>query len=241
MFLFPVGDPEGVRYRSAPVATIGLILVNVVMYLLELVVPFPAGYENMVFTLGMVPMAVHRQLDLAALSGITSMFMHAREDALFGVLSLHLIGNMIVLWTFGRRVEDACGPVRFVVFYFTAGLCADLLFIVTAGKDSTVPVIGASGAVAGVMGAYLVLFPGARIRTIFWVIVPIPYPITLRAFWYLVPWLILQLLPALDMLQGYTVGNVAYFGHLGGFLGALLIFLFLRKDALYRYITGVDL
>ncbi len=240
MFLFPISDPEGVRYRSLPIATIAIVLVNVLVYFFEALAPYPDGYERMVYVLGMAPVAVHNQIGLAGLSSVTSMFMHAREEVL-GALSLHLIGNMIYLWTFGRRVEDACGPVRYLLFYFTVGLCADLLFIITAGLDSPIPVIGASGAVSGVMGAYLVLFPSARIRTIFWVVVPIPYPVKIRAFWFLIPWLAIQLLPALDILSGFDVGAVAYFGHLGGFLGALLIFLFLRKDALYRYFTGVDL
>ncbi|GAB4436895.1 MAG: rhomboid family intramembrane serine protease [Anaerolineae bacterium] len=237
MFLFPIGDPEGVRYRSIPIATIALVLANVIVYAFEFLAPYPEGYERMVYALGMAPTVVHNQFGFGALSGVTSMFMHSRE----GLLSLHLIGNMVYLWTFGRRVEDACGPVRYMVFYFTAGLCSALLFILASGLDSPIPVIGASGAVSGVMGAYLILFPGARIRTIFWVVVPIPYPLYLRAFWFLIPWLVYQLLPAIDQLQGYGLSSVAYFGHLGGFFGALSIFLFLRRDALYRYVTGVDL
>jgi len=236
MFLFPVGDPKGVRYRSLPFATLTIIFINVAVYLFELLATYPDGYVGAVRTLGMAPLTVRTQTDLAALTAFTSMFLHARSQ-----LALHLIGNMVVLWTFGRRVEDACGPLRFVMFYFTAGLCANLLQILSSDPGSDIPAIGASGAVAGVMGAYLVLFPGTRIRAIFWVVIPIPYPFQMRAFWFIIPWLVLQLLPSIDILQGAEYYSVAYFAHLGGFLGALLIFLFLRKDALYRYVAGIDL
>ncbi len=236
MLFFPIGDPQGLRYRSRSYAVFAIIALNIAAYLLELSVSYPDGYVDMVYTLGMTPVAVRNQTGLGGLTAITSLFLHSRAN-----IPMHLIGNMVVFWCFGRRVEDACGHVRFLLFYMTAGLCANLLQLLLSAPDETIPSIGASGAVAGVMGAYLVLFPTARIRTIFWVIIPIPYPIYMRAFWYLIPWLIFQVLPSIDVVSGTAEYGVAYFAHLGGFLGALLIFLFLRKDALYRYLVGVDL
>ncbi len=236
MFLFPVGDPEGVRYRSRPYATIAIIVLCVAAYIAEMMASYPEGYIYIVQALGMSPKEVRTPEHLGALTAITSMFLHGRDT-----IPMHLLGNMLYLWTFGRRVEDACGPFRFTLFYLMAGFCAGLLHLLLTEPDATIPLIGASGAVSGVMGAYLVLFPGARIRTIFWVVVPVPYPIRIRAVWFLVPWLMLQVLPSLDVVGGTGQYGIAFLAHIGGFLGALFIFLYLRKDALYRYITGVDL
>ena len=152
------------------------------------------------------PFFPNKQVDLAVLY---SMFLH-------GSL-LHIGGNMLFLWVFGNNIEDKMGPVLYTIFYLVSGVVATLAHVAVQ-PDSTVPLIGASGAVAGVMGAYLVLFPRVRIRTVF-----IFFLILIRdipAMWLLGAWFVLQ----------FFTGNesgVAWVAHVGGFVfGALVAFLF---------------
>jgi membrane associated rhomboid family serine protease len=163
---------------------------------------------------------------------LTSMFMHATL--------LHLLGNMLFLYVFGDNVEAVFGHVSYLVFYLAAGLAAALAFIaalvyapaissifgVTVPSDLTVSVLGASGAISGVLGAYLVLFPKARILTFFFfVIIPLP-AILFLGFWFVLQWL----LGFYDVASG-----VAYFAHIGGFIAGMilaLVFGLKRKKAL---------
>jgi membrane associated rhomboid family serine protease len=143
----------------------------------------------------------------------SSMFMH-------GSL-LHLAGNMLYLWIFGNNIEDSMGRVRFVVFYLLGGVAALGLQIVT-DPDSTIPTVGASGAIAAVLGAYALLYPRARVITvifivIFFTVVQLPALLVL-GFWFL-----LQLLPAFSEPIGEGGGGVAYFAHIGGFLFGMLV------------------
>jgi membrane associated rhomboid family serine protease len=143
----------------------------------------------------------------------TSMFMHGSF--------LHLAGNMLFLWIFGNNIEDSMGRVRFVVFYLLGGLAALGLQIVT-DPDSTIPTVGASGAIAAVLGAYALLYPRARVVTvifivIFFTVVQLPALVVL-GFWF-----ILQLLPAFSEPVGDGGGGVAYFAHVGGFVFGLLV------------------
>ena len=145
----------------------------------------------------------------------SSMFMHGSI--------LHLAGNMLFLWIFGNNVEDSMGPVRFIVFYLLGGLAADagqILFSV----NSTVPSIGASGAVAGVLGGYLLLFPRARVVTLVFIIFFFTI-LELPAILFLGIWIIQQALFAyFDLLQpAGSEGGVAYFAHIGGFVFGLLL------------------
>lgn len=149
-----------------------------------------------------------------------SMFLH-------GSL-VHLGGNMLFLWIFGNNIEDSMGRVRFVVFYLLGGLAALGLQIVT-DPDSAIPTVGASGAIAAVLGGYALLYPRARVITvifiiIFFTIVELPALLVL-GFWFL-----LQLLPAFSEPIGDGGGGIAYFAHIGGFLfGMLVIKLFANK------------
>jgi membrane associated rhomboid family serine protease len=147
----------------------------------------------------------------------TSMFMH-------GSL-LHLGGNMLFLWIFGNNIEDSMGRPRFVVFYLLGGIAALALQVVT-DTDSAVPTVGASGAIAAVLGAYAVLYPRARVVTLIFIII-IFTVIQLPALLVLGFWFLLQLLPAFSEPVGEGGGGIAYFAHIGGFLfGMLLIKLF---------------
>jgi membrane associated rhomboid family serine protease len=160
-----------------------------------------------------------------ALTSLTSTFLHA---GLF-----HLAGNMIMLWAFGRRVEDACGPWRFLLFYLLCGVLADITSTLIHASSFS-PSIGASGAVFGVMGAYLLLFPGGRIRTLL-LLLFIPLVPRLRAFWIILYFFLSQLLSVYQVLAFDVAYNVNYWAHLGGFFGSLFIFFFLNPEALHRY------
>jgi membrane associated rhomboid family serine protease len=150
----------------------------------------------------------------------TSMFMHG------GIV--HLGGNMLFLWIFGNNVEDSMGRVRFVVFYLLGGLAASGLQI-AVDPDSTVPNIGASGAIAAVLGGYLVLYPRARVLTLVFLIVFFTF-LQLPAVLFLLIWIGQQIVFGLAGLTNPTAGGVAYFAHIGGFLfGALAIRLFAKR------------
>jgi membrane associated rhomboid family serine protease len=152
----------------------------------------------------------------------TSMFMHG------GLL--HIIGNMWFMWIFGNNIEDACGRIRFIVFYLLCGLLATLAHVLMV-PGSVVPTIGASGAISGVLGAYVLLFPHARVYSliglgyIFW-FQEVP------AWIFLGVWIGLQFLNAIPMLHSEAVGGVAVFAHIGGFAaGMALIYLFRQQRA----------
>jgi membrane associated rhomboid family serine protease len=205
-----------------PWVTVLLIAANVGIFLRLLLLPPPVR-EEAVLALALVPHDLtHPGPGGAALLGhgvmtlFTSMFVHG------GVL--HLLGNMLYLWIFGNNVEDLMGHARFLVFYLIAGLAGAGLQI-AVGPEARVPMIGASGAIAGILGAYLVLFPTARVSTliilVFYVrIMEVPALIVLGV------WLLIQLLNAGSM----GPGGVAWFAHLGGFLaGLILVALFRRR------------
>jgi len=159
---------------------------------------------------------------------LTSMFLHGSW--------MHLIGNMWFLWLFGNNIEDSMTRPRFVVFYLVCGLAAALLQVF-AEPSSGIPMVGASGAISGVMGAYLVLFPRVRVFTLvtlgfFFTTVAIP------AWGMLVYWAFLQIAGGLTRIGAEAEGGVAFWAHLGGFLaGVVLVKLFARPDHLIRHQT----
>jgi membrane associated rhomboid family serine protease len=156
----------------------------------------------------------------------TSMFTHA------GLL--HLGGNMLFLWIFGNNVEDSMGPVRFVVFYLLAGIAA-LALQVAINPDSTTPTLGASGAIAGVLGGYIVMYPRARVLTLVFLFIFFTF-IELPAYFFLFIWFAQQaIFGAINLTDPTGGGGVAYFAHVGGFaFGLLAIRLFAkRRSAAY--------
>jgi membrane associated rhomboid family serine protease len=189
-----------------PYITVLLIAVNVVVFALGAF--SPQGIQINALRFGAIPYELthFRSLDEAFrvppfLALLTSLFVHG---SLF-----HLLGNMLYLWIFGNNVEDVLGSFRFTLFYLTCGLAAGLTQMV-ATPGSRLPMIGASGAIAGVLGAYWVLFPRARVMTwVFLFIVPVPAGIVLGL------WFVLQLL---NVGMG---GGVAWFAHIGGFLAGI--------------------
>jgi membrane associated rhomboid family serine protease len=152
---------------------------------------------------------------------LTSMFLHGSW--------MHLLGNMWFLWIFGNNIEDSMGHARFVVFYLLSGVAAALVQVVVS-PASGIPMVGASGAISGVMGAYLVLYPRVRV----WTLVPIGFFLTsiaLPAWTMLLYWMAIQFVSGLTGLFGEERGGVAFWAHIGGFVaGLVLIKLFARSD-----------
>ncbi len=160
---------------------------------------------------------------------ITSMFMHGSW--------MHLIGNMWFLWIFGNNIEDSMGRVRFVVFYLACGLGAALLQVLV-DPASRIPMVGASGAISGVMGAYLVLYPRVRV----YAFVPLGIIMTsvaLPAWTMLLYWMAIQILGGLVGLAGSQQGGVAFWAHIGGFVaGVVLVKLFARPEDVQAHRGG---
>jgi membrane associated rhomboid family serine protease len=202
--MIPLNDIDR-RPCTFPVATATIILVNAVIWLIEWV-----GGDPVVLKLALVPANITTGQDLYTL--FTAMFAHAGW--------LHIIGNMIFLWAFGPEIEDVMGRGRYLAFYLLCGLVA-ILAQVLADPSSTVPNLGASGAIAGVMGGFLITFPTDRIRTLliifFFVSVAYVPAILLVGLWFLI-----QLLSAASSSQGMQ-GGVAYLAHIGGFVFGLVI------------------
>src|SRR5438477_10874840 len=213
---------DNVPTRRTPVVTIGLIAANFVVWIWELqhresTVDHYAYYPCSVQGPCLGPAAQHH---LPAWEGaFSSMFMHASW--------LHILGNMLFLWIFGNNVEDALGRVRFFLWYIAAGLAADALqtFVTIdfgTAQDASIPNIGASGAISGVLGAYLLLLPSAKVLTIifFFLLREIP------ALFFLGIWFAFQLWQGGYALEHPELGGgVAFFAHVGGFVfGALTVF-----------------
>ena len=209
---------DNVPTRHFPVMTVGLIVANVLVYFL-----FQEGglvaAEGPVREYAFQPCEVNDSCPVQGedwpVTSFTSMFMHGDIT--------HLGGNMLFLWIFGNNVEDSMGRVKFVLFYVLGGLVADAAQI-AIGPNGTVPTIGASGAVAGVLGGYLLLFPRARVVTVVFIIFFFTI-LELPAILFLGVWIVQQALFAyFDLLQPSSDGGgVAYFAHIGGFVFGLLL------------------
>src|ERR1700730_4567515 len=230
--MLPIRD--SVPRRNFPIATCCLILVNVVVFLFELLLPEPA-LEQFFYLFGIVP-ARFTHPDWAQWVGfpvdnfwpyLTSMFLHGGW--------LHIFANMWTLWIFGDNVEDRMGPGRFLAFYLLCGLAAGGVHVMT-NPDSTVPTVGASGAIAGVMGAYFVLFPTSRVVILFPVLF-IPFFFELPAVTYLLFWALSQFFSGtLSLANPDAVGGVAWWAHVGGFTaGMVLQIFFVRRGLAFRW------
>ena len=208
-----------------PVVTVTFIVLCVLVFLYEASLPARQA-ETLVYQYGAIPALLFGQADLPASIAVgipayatvlTSMFMHGGW--------MHLIGNMLYLWIFGNNVEDVMGHARFVVFYLTCGVLAALSHAVT-DPTSTIPMVGASGAISGVLGAYILLFPRAHVL----VFMPGVGIMRVAAGVVLGLWFVMQLLSG-GMSIGGPGGGVAFFAHIGGFVaGMVLIRFFKRPD-----------
>jgi len=219
--MFPLKDDNPTQHP--PIVTVALIVANVLVQLYQLSLG-PEGAQAFVFRFGLIPYELVHGIETtpqiafpATASVFTSMFLHA------GLM--HLGGNMLYLWIFGNNIEDHLGHIGFLVFYLLSGVFAVFLFVLT-GPDTQVPLVGASGAVSGVLGAYMLHFPKARVLTLFF------FGWFIRMAWIpaivvLGLWFVMQLLFALSGIGASASGGVAYMAHVGGFvfgLGAGLLF-----------------
>jgi membrane associated rhomboid family serine protease len=220
--MFPLKD--NVPTRSFPLVTVLLIAANAAVWILYQV---PEGVNESALELAYQPCEVNDSCPAGGAMGedwpvtsVTSMFMHGSW--------LHIIGNMLFLWIFGNNVEDAMGKIRFLVFYLLSGFAATGLqsFVtLSAGspEEAAIPNLGASGAVSGVLGGYLLLLPTASVLTlVFYFFVEVP------AFLFLGVWFLFQLWEgSFSLVQPQAGGGVAFFAHIGGFVfGALTVYLF---------------
>jgi membrane associated rhomboid family serine protease len=225
--VFPLKD--NVPTRSFPVVTVALILINFAVWIFYQLPDLNGSVAQLAYQ----PCEVVSSCPAGTATGaswevtwLTSMFMHGSW--------LHIIGNMLFLWIFGNNVEDAMGPVRFLAFYLLAGIAATATQTVVTlwagtNADAAVPNIGASGAVSGVLGAYLVLLPTASVLTLLlYFVVEVP------AFLFLGFWFGFQLWEGgFSLVQPQAGGGVAFFAHIGGFVfGVLTVRLFMVRPPL---------
>ena len=232
--MIPLNDTEPNRYIRLPFMLLSLIGLNVLVMGWEIWTA-ATGDANALLRLfyrfGNIPHLLLTRQGGGALTLITSLFLHGGM--------FHLGGNMLALWVFGRRIEDACGPWRFLLFYLTCGVTADLVHTLVEW-ESTIPGIGASGAIFGIMGSYLILYPNGRIRAFIPISIVPTFP-KIRAIWVVIYFLGVQIIPAINTLRRQSDYHIAHWAHLGGFAAAALIFLFLRPDAFHRFRNDLKL
>jgi len=227
--MLPIGDDDSDR-RFAPLINYVLIAINVLVFVF---LQGMGGNEKFTYAFSTVPAEILTGKDIAAgileptpvpvyFTLITSMFMHGGWA--------HLLGNMLFLWVFGDNIENRIGHIRYLIFYLVCGIIASLSHVFVSGSDSLIPSLGASGAISGVLGGYLLLFPSRRVRVIMGRGIT-----TVPAFVALGIWIVFQVISQLGVLGGdQGGGGVAYAAHIGGFIAGLaLIKLFdigVRKD-----------
>ncbi len=204
--MLPLSDENPTH--NFPLLTIGFIAINILVFFQEVV--GPADMASVFNTYGLIPYKLTNAPIQNYPNFFTSMFLHG------GIM--HLAGNMLYLWIFGNNIEDVLGKVRFVMFYFLCGIIAALSHVF-ADVNSQIPMVGASGAISGILGAYLVLFPQAKVKTLvflgfFITIARIP------ALIFLLIWIGMQILN--NMAGG---GGVAWLAHIGGFIAGVIFIL----------------
>jgi membrane associated rhomboid family serine protease len=197
--------------RGIPIITISLIVINAAVYFYSFLKGTP-GFEAFLYQFGLIPIEITHFAELTPrlaapiwLTPLTSMFLHGSF--------MHLGGNMLFLWVFGNNIEDHLGPLKFLLFYLAAGLVAVAAFVIF-NPNSNVPMVGASGAIAGVMGAYMFLFPRARVLTFIFLfyfirIVRVPAAVVLGF------WIFYQII--MSAMSSGIGGGVAWLAHVGGF------------------------
>ena len=228
MFL-PLHDRNPLTVIPFQVVTVGIIAICAGLFLWQLTLPVSAANE-MLLAYGTIPAAVlNNAPNLATQAPIpakltlfSSMFLHGGW--------MHLIGNMLFLWVFGDNVEDAMGHVRFVAFFIICGLIGSLAYVASL-PQSTTPLVGASGAVAGVLGAYLVLHPRVKVLVLAFNRIPIRLP----AYVLLIAWIAFQVL---SLLSG-SDPSVAWWAHIGGFAAGAILVVPLRRKGVPLFDQGV--
>ena len=217
--MMPLGDDNSNR-MSTPVLTMALIVLNGLAFMVEISQP---NVEAFIRTWGTVPARISAGEGYETL--ITSMFLHGGW--------MHLIGNMLFLWTFGDNVEDALGRLRYLIFYFGTGIAAALAQFFL-NPESTIPAVGASGAISGVLGAYILMFGSNPVRVL------LGYGITtVPAFVMIGFWIFFQFINGFaSFARTQETGGVAYAAHIGGFLAGLVLGVALRGSSARRLSGG---
>ena len=231
--IFPIGDDQ-IKGGYLPIFSYGFIVLNILVFLLQ------NQYENgLACTYGAIPDDIRNGEDLINL--ITSQFLHGGW--------MHLIGNMVFLWVFADNIEATIGNVRFLIFYLAGGAIAALTHTMLQGSGSeaccqicadfycdeviycrgSIPMVGASGSIAAVMGAYLVMFPRSRVRMFFFFLF-----FRIPAFVFLLFWIGQNLVSGVGMLRGGPSGGVAWWAHIGGFLFGILAGSFFRQTRAWK-------
>jgi len=214
--IFPLRD-SAIRLRF-PWVTLGLIGLNVILFGYGRLLP-PESYRDWLIANSLIPAQLFRSgLVHPFRMLLSSMFMHANL--------MHLTGNMLYLWIFGDNIENELGAFNFVVFYLLAGLGAALLQVLI-DSTSPIPVLGASGAVSGILGAYLLRYPRARIQVLLFFFIYIRR-VWIPAVYLLGFWFLIQLSNAMNSLNMAQSGGVAWFAHIGGFLVGIILLLAMR-------------
>jgi membrane associated rhomboid family serine protease len=206
--MFPIGDDDSSR-RTVPVVTYALIVLNILFFLVEL-----SGGDAFIEQWAFVPRRFLANPGADFLTLFTAMFMHAGW--------VHLFGNMLYLWIFGDNVEDRFGHIKFIIFYLLCGLGATFAQLAFS-TGSNVPNLGASGAIAGVLGAYILMFPQGKVKVLMGRgVVPMPALVVIGL------WIGLQFFSGIGSIANTAeTGGVAYMAHIGGFIaGFVLTFLF---------------
>lgn len=221
---------DSTRSRSFPLITISLIIINLYIFLRQYT-STQFELERIILNYAFTPIHLTERLQVLSWPGllhlplITSIFLHGSW--------FHVIFNMLYLWIFGDNVEDKLGPGRFLLFYLATGILANLAHALT-DPLSPIPLIGASGAVAGVLGAYFITFPRARITSLIFIF----FFVTIRdipAVFFLLVWFLMQVFNGISSL-GIMGNTVAWWAHIGGFLAGILLMTLLRKNkAPHRY------
>lgn len=220
--MFPIGDENVGRVRT-PYVNWTLIVLNALAFLYELTLS-PRALDAFFFQFGAVPAVITQYDNLSSI--LTSMFLHAGWA--------HFLGNMLFLFVFGDNIEDAMGHVSYLLFYLLCGIAAALTQIVL-NPESTIPMVGASGAISGVLGAYIALFPHGKVRAL--VILGFFIQVVLVPAWVMLGlWFVLQLVSGVASLGvGGDTGGVAFWAHIGGFVaGVLLVWVFRDRDHVAR-------
>ena len=215
--MFPIYDD--IPTKKTPIITITIISINALVYIYQLFLR--EGYAAFIYAMGLIPFEISHRVDILNIGPdliysaiFTSMFIHGSF--------IHLFGNMLFLWIFGNNVEDYLGRRNFIIFYIVCGIAAALAQVLT-NPNSTIPIVGASGAIAGILGAYLVLYPRAKVYTIvifgfFIRLIRIPAVIVLSF------WIVYQFLYGISSLsQRAGEGGVAWFAHIGGFISGFIL------------------
>lgn len=210
-----------------PYVTIAIIAINTAVFVYELALG-RSGMNHFIYSVAVIPYEITHLTDIGTralvpppLTLITAMFVHGGF--------FHLAGNMLFLWIFGDNIEDSLGHVKFILFYLLTGLIASSAHVL-AVPDSTVPMIGASGAIAGVLGAYFVLFPRANVKTLIFLFVIVTI-VRIPAVYFLGIWFVFQI------LSSNSGAGIAWYAHIGGFVsGAVLIKLLVRRKGRVTYI-----